>query len=92
MSATYKVSGATTWRQLDGEVVALETSSSTYFAIGGFGKVLWPRLVAGASKQELIDEITSTFGDIAPDHATADIDEFLATCLDDGLVVEAGDG
>ena len=83
---TYRVNNAITWRELDGEIVALDSKESVYFSIGGFGGVLWHRLVSGASKSDLIDEITSTYADVSPDQAAADIDEFIISGLDDGLI------
>ncbi len=86
--AVYRLSGATTWRDLDGEVVALDTDSSTYFSIGGYGRVLWLRLVDGATRQDLIDHVVTENTDVTGERAAADIDEFIASCLDEGLIVE----
>lgn len=86
MATTYRVTDATTWRDLDGEIVALDIEQSVYFSIGGFGSVLWPRLVSGASPQELADVITSTFPEVASVEAAADVEEFITSCLDSGLI------
>ena len=86
MDGTYKVADATSWRELDGEIVALDTKESIYFAIGGFGTTLWPLLVSGASKQELVTEITSNFDDAPPAEAAADVDEFLTSLSELGLI------
>lgn len=86
MDTVYRVTDATTWRELDGEIVALDTAASVYYAIAGFGAMLWPKLVTGASPQELIAQVTSTFTDVAPDRAAADVDEFIESCLENGLI------
>jgi hypothetical protein len=90
MDTSYRVSGATAWRELEGEIVALDTKDLVYFAIGGFGTILWPLLVSGATKRELVDEITSSFPDVTPAHAAADVDEFIASCTDYGLIEMEG--
>ena len=86
MGMTYRVADATTWRELEGEIVALDTNQSVYFSIGGFGTKLWPILVTGASKQDLVREITSAFVGVPPEEAAADIDDFLASLFDLGLI------
>lgn len=86
METTYTVSDATTWRELDGEIVALDTAESVYFSVGGFGTALWPLLVSGASKRDLVAEITSTFGGVPAEQATSDVDEFLADLVELGLI------
>jgi hypothetical protein len=83
---TYRVNNAVTWRELDGEIVVLDSRKSVYFSIGGVGGILWHRLVTGASLGDLIEEITSTYSEMSPDHAAADIEEFITSCLDDGLI------
>lgn len=86
MAAQYRVADTTTWREVDGEIIALDIGQSMYFSIGGFGSVLWPRLVSGASSQELIDVITSTFPEVTPSVAATDVGEFIDSCLDSGLI------
>ena len=86
MGTSYRVTNATTWRELDGEIVALDTKDSVYFSVGGFGTMLWPSLISGTTKQALVAEIISTFPDVTADQAAADVDEFIASCLDYGLI------
>jgi hypothetical protein len=83
---TYRVAAATTWRELEGEIVALDTNQSVYFSIGGFGTTLWPVLVTGASKQDLVSEITSAFDGVPPEQAAADVEDFLTSLSDLGLI------
>ncbi len=86
MDGTYKVADSATWRELDGEIVALDTRASIYFAIGGFGTALWPLLVSGATKRDLVMEITSTFDDAPGERAAADVDEFISSLFELGLI------
>jgi hypothetical protein len=86
MDGTYIVADSATWRELDGEIVALDTKESIYFAIGGFGTTLWPLLVSGATKQDLVMEVTSTFDDAPPEQAATDVDEFISSLFELGLI------
>jgi Coenzyme PQQ synthesis protein D (PqqD) len=64
------------WREVDGEIVALDLRSSLYLAINPSGTALWPALVKGASREELIELLCTECG--APQEAAvADVDGFL---------------
>jgi coenzyme PQQ synthesis protein D (PqqD) len=66
-----------TWLEVDGEVVALDAESSKYLSANASGAVLWQALAKGATRDELAEALTSTFG---IDEATArgDVDAFVA--------------
>ena len=89
MDTIYRVRDATTWRELDGEIVVLDSVDSVYYAIAGCGAVLWPKLVAGASQHDLINEIRSTFSEVPQDQASTDVQEFIESCLNNGLIEPA---
>lgn len=86
METTYTVTDATTWRELDGEIVALDTAASVYFSVGGFGTALWPLLVSGASTQDLVALVTATFDGVPPKQAESDVGNFLASLVELGLI------
>jgi hypothetical protein len=89
MDTIYRVREATTWRELDGEIVVLDSVDSVYYAIAGCGAALWPKLVAGASQHDLIDEIRSTFAEVPQGQASTDVQEFIESCLGNGLIEAA---
>ena len=66
------------WREIDGEVIALETRASRYVATNGAGTVLWRALLGGATREGLADELVREYG-IDRDRALADADHFIAT-------------
>jgi Coenzyme PQQ synthesis protein D (PqqD) len=74
------------WREIDGEVIALEARQSTYVATNGAGTLLWRALVDGATRDGLADELVREFG-IPRDRALADTDRFLAELDEQGLLV-----
>jgi hypothetical protein len=73
------------WREIDGEIVALEARSSRYVAANGAGAVLWHALVAGSTRERLADELVTRFG-IDRERAAADVDRFVAELAEQGLL------
>jgi hypothetical protein len=69
------------WREIDGEVIALETRASRYVATNGTGTVLWRALLAGTTREGLADELVSEYG-IERARAQADADRFLETLVE----------
>jgi hypothetical protein len=65
------------WRQVDGEVVALDRQSSQYLAINATGAVVWTELVEGATADQLVDAVTARF-EVSPEQARRDVEGFLA--------------
>jgi hypothetical protein len=76
---------AVSWREIDGEVLALGHASSTYFSTSGSGALLWMSLADGASREQLIELIAGSF-DVDRERAATDIDAFLAVLADKGLL------
>lgn len=68
---------AVDWREVEGQVVALDRAASVYLAINPSGTELWPALVQGATRSDLIATLLETF-DIGTSRAEADVDAFVA--------------
>lgn len=75
------------WREIDGEIVALEGGTSTYVVANRSGALLWQILVNGASREELIDRLVNTYG-IDGELAANDVDTFLAELRSRDLLTE----
>ena len=86
MTTRYRTTETTTWREVDGEVVALELKESVYYSIAGSGNLLWTRLAEGATKDDLVAALTAEYADVEPATAEADVEEFLAEGLNQGLI------
>ena len=67
---------AVSWRDVDGDIVALDVASGAYFTVNGSGRVLWTALVESASADDLTELLVSTFG-IAEEQARVDATAFL---------------
>jgi hypothetical protein len=76
------------WREIDGEVIALEAQGSTYMAANGAGTLLWRALATGATRDALADELVRAYG-IDRERAVADADAFVARLSAQGLLVAA---
>jgi Coenzyme PQQ synthesis protein D (PqqD) len=75
------------WREIDGEIVALEAQGSRYVAANGAGTVLWRTLVAGATRAELAEELVRSFG-IDTQRAATDVDRFLDQLAAQNLLIQ----
>jgi hypothetical protein len=74
------------WREIDGEIIALEARGSTYLAANGAGTLLWRALAAGATPEALADELVHAYG-IERERAIADAEQFVARLTEQGLLV-----
>jgi hypothetical protein len=73
------------WREIDGEVVVLDTEQSHYLNLNPTGSVLWLLLADGATQQQLVSKLVEEF---AVDESTArgDVLAFVANCRENGLL------
>ncbi len=77
--------GAVEWREVEGELIALDTQSSTYFAVNRTAATIWPALVEGSTRTDLIERLTNKFG-IEHDVAARDVDAFLEQMAERSLL------
>jgi len=77
------------WREVEGEIVALDLKRSDYFTLNRTGALLWSKLKDGTTRGELAQLLSSDF-EISAEQASADVDEFLLTLKERGLLVEGG--
>jgi hypothetical protein len=73
------------WREVEGEVIALDIRESEYFAVNRSGAALWEAIAAGASERRLADLLIERFG-VSEDDAAADARQFVADLERRGLV------
>jgi hypothetical protein len=73
------------WREVDGEVIALERKQSAYLAANQSGTVLWRALADGTSEVEMVRLLLSQY-DIDADTARVDVDGFVSTLDQMGLL------
>ena len=73
------------WREIDGEIVALETHGSVYLNVNRSGAFLWQALAAGATRESLVSGLAERFA-LDPERAEVDVDTFLASLRTRGLL------
>jgi hypothetical protein len=77
--------GAVAWQQVDGETILLDLAASTYLGINHSGSVLWPALVNGSTRHDLVTRLCEAY-DVTEDEAVVDIDDFLRICRERGFL------
>lgn len=65
------------WREVDGELVVLELSTTTYLTLNGSAKALWLCLADGATSGELARVLADRY-QISAEQAMSDTDLFLS--------------
>lgn len=73
------------WREIDGEIVALDRGAGEYLAVTGSGAVLWPLVVAGTTAEALAEALTARF-DVERTTAGRDVERFVAALAERGLL------
>ena len=73
------------WREIDGELIALDGRRSTYLAANAAGALIWRTLADGATREGLADKLVSAFG-IDRARALADIDRYVEQMAEHGLL------
>ena len=73
------------WREIEGEMIAVDVRTSTYLGANASGMALWRGLADGASREQLVDRLVGAFP-VERDRAIADVDAFLADLRANGLL------
>lgn len=73
------------WREVEGQVVVLDRAGSVYLAVNATGAALWPAIVEGATRTQLVQMLLDTF-DVESARAEGDVDTFVASLSERGLL------
>jgi hypothetical protein len=77
VSTLYKLkSNAVEWREVEGEIVALDLTSQNYLAVNKAGAAMWKLLADGANRDHLVAGILARF-DVDETQAESDVDAYL---------------
>jgi hypothetical protein len=77
--------GILEWREIEGEVVAVDTRTATYLAVNRTGAALWPVLVDGTTREDLVNILVDTYG-VDANSARTDVDAFIAMLVEQELL------
>lgn len=78
------------WQLVTGEVVMLDLRTSCYLSLNRSAATLWPLVVAGTSRGELVDSLTTTYG-IDALAAGRDVDALVSQLSEADLLEENDD-
>jgi hypothetical protein len=73
------------WREIDGELIAVDIPSSAYLSANPAATILWALLVEGTTRDALAERLVEAFG-IDLERARADVDVFVAGLAARGLL------
>lgn len=77
------------WRDVDGEVVALDLATAAYLSVNDTGSLLWPLVARGATQVQLVTELVRHFA-LDSEQAGADVAAFVTQLRSLALVEEPG--
>lgn len=79
------------WRVVDGEAVIVHADSSAYYGLNSTGTFIWEAIAtAPLAAEEIAARLGERYG-LEGHAARADVDAFLASLGDEGLLLEAAD-
>jgi hypothetical protein len=79
---------AVEWREIEGEVVALDLRAARYLATNRSAAALWPLLVEGCEQEQLVERLVESYG-IERSRALADVEAFVADLRQHDLLAAA---
>ena len=79
--------GAIEWRKFEEEVVAVDTRRAVYMSVNRSGSILWPELLEGTTRDELVDLLSGSYG-LDRLKAEQDVDAFVEA-LDEQDLLES---
>jgi hypothetical protein len=75
------------WRDIEGEVVAVDLRTATYLAVNRSGATLWQALASGASRRQLVDDLIDTYR-LPREQATTELETFLQMLFEQDILLE----
>jgi len=85
-SGGFQVAPGVTARDLDGEIVALDTRSNRIHQLNGVASLIWRLATEGGTPEAIVDAVVSGH-EVDRDVATKDVDETLERMRSLGLLV-----
>ena len=76
-----KPNGDLSWRDINGELVALNVKSGEYFVFNDIGRIVWLAIAEGKSRDETVRQILDEYDAKEQDVVVSDVKKFI-----DGLL------
>jgi hypothetical protein len=77
--------GAVEWREVDGELIAIDLDASEYISANATGVRLWRALAAGSDRGRLVRLLLDAY-DVDEATAAADVDRYLVMLRERSLL------
>lgn len=75
--------------EMDGDLVMMDVTEGSYFAINPVGGHIWTQLETPQSLPSLVDSVQGAFASDDAVQIKADVEKFLADLLEHGLIRDA---
>jgi len=75
------------WQVFEEESLLINVRSGVFFRLNRVGTFIWRLLSEGATPAAILEELLSHFAVERPE-AAADLDRFIASLLDEGLLIQ----
>lgn len=83
--AQYIPSTKLTWREVHGELVAIDANNGEYHVFNSIGKLIWLSIVEERNVPDILDQIEMEYL-VNKETAMADLNEFVGDLCDRGLL------
>jgi Coenzyme PQQ synthesis protein D (PqqD) len=85
-ASTYVIAPKVLGRELDGEMVLLDSDGGTYFSLNETGAAIWRELARGSAEEEVCRSVAEEFPDVSEQRVASDVRELIGQLLDAGLI------
>lgn len=76
---------------LDGEVIAIDFETGSYYSLRGVAAGIWCQLAKGSNEQQLVDSLVTRF-ELDNDTVTREVTTFLRELIENALLLEVEEG
>lgn len=84
---TFKPVEEVTWRDINGEVVALKLVSGEYYSFNEVGRLSWISLTEGKQVSQIIQDILDNY-ETTPEQAENDLNGFINGLIENDLLIK----
>ena len=84
--SAFQVAEGITWRDIKGELIALELESGEYFSFNEIGRLAWLALAEGRSVGQVVETVLAEY-EVSLAQAESDVVAFTQGLLENGLIV-----
>lgn len=77
-----------TWREVHGELVAIDANSGEYHIFNPIGKLIWLSIDEGHAVSDILDKIEMEYN-VKKEIAISDLNDFVVELCDRGLLISS---